>query len=163
MREIPLTQGKVALVDDEDYEQIAIFKWCAYRPKRSKTFYACRGIVRDGKRTTEQMHRKIVDAKVGEKVDHKDQDGLNNTKNNIRRATNAQNLMNRGKQANNRSGYKGVFPSHPDEKAWIARIKVNRRAIHLGTFLTREEAAHAYDLGAIKHHGKFANLNYPRA
>lgn len=163
MKTIHLTQGKVALVDDEDYERVSQYKWCAYKPKGSKTYYACRGVLRSGVQTTEQMHRFILKLSRKSKTDHRDGDGLNNQKFNLRRATNAQNGRNRGKQVNNRSGYKGVFPSHPNEKRWMARLRRSGRPIHLGTFATREEAARAYDAGVRKYHGDFARLNFPEA
>ena len=104
MREIPLTQGKTALVDDEDYEGLSQFRWFAH--KNGKTFYAARsmnpGIVK--------MHRFIlgvVDPKI--EVDHEDCNGLNNQRSNLRRATHGENQHNRGLYRNNPSGYKG-FP-----------------------------------------------------
>ena len=159
MKTIPLTQDKVALVDDADYERVSQFKWCAYRPRSSHTFYACRGVKRNGKWTTEQMHGFIL-GHTG-KTDHRDGNGLNNQWENLRPATSAQNSRNRGKQINNRSGYKGVYPCHPDGRSWVARVRVHGKPIHFGTFANREDAARAYDAGVLKIHGEFARLNFP--
>jgi hypothetical protein len=95
-------------------------------------------------------------------VDHRDGDTFNNCLENIRPATFTQNMWNRKKHSNNTSGYKGVHfkkkqPLHP----WEARINVNKKRIHLGNFVTREEAARRYDLAAVECFGDFARLNFP--
>jgi hypothetical protein len=89
-------------------------------------------------------------------VDHIDLDGTNNRWSNLREATTSQNGANRGKHRDNKSGFKGVYA---DGNKWLACIMVNYRAIRLGLFSTKEEAALAYNEAAKKHHSEFARLN----
>jgi hypothetical protein len=92
--------------------------------------------------------------------DHKDRDGLNNQRDNLRVATHAQNDQNRGLRRDNTSGYKGVS-WRKDKKKWQAHIKVNQHARHLGYFKSKLTAAKVYDTAAIRYFGKFAALNFP--
>ena len=154
MRTIPLSRGLVALVDDEDYEWAAQFKWCAL-PSCS-TFYVPRTEL--PVRRVVQMHRLLLNAPPGIEVDHRDSDGLNNQRSNLRLATHAQNQRNRRAQGNNTSGFKGVCL---DGKRWRAQINLQGRRMNLGRFAAAEEAARAYDAAAREHHGEFARLNFP--
>jgi hypothetical protein len=164
MKQIKLTQGYVALVNDEDYERVNAFKWHAYIATRKdgtiKTIYAKRNIPKiNGKRTTQKMHRFILgitDPKV--QADHKDHNGLNNQRYNLRQATHTQNGRNTRISTMNTSGVKGVG-WHKGAEKWHARIAVDGNRIHLGNFTDKEEAAHAYDAAALKHHGAFACTN----
>lgn len=153
MKVIPLTQGQVALVDDADYESLSKFKWRAYRDHN--TFYAMRNTPRPNRRYV-RMHQEITGLK---KVDHADGNGLNNQRHNLRAASHNENMWNRRLQQNNTSGFKGVYFSKRDQK-WKAQIRFQRQRIHLGYFLTAEEAAKAYDAAALKHFGKFAAPNF---
>ena len=157
--EIELSQGLVALVDDEDYEELNQWKWHAARNGTGDSgFYAVRRISRKGKRTRIFMAREIMNAKVGEQVDHKDGKAtLNNQKSNLRICTNAQNQRNRGPQKNNASGYKGVYPYKKGK--WRAKIQVDKLDIHLGIFDVVTEAALAYNKAALLHHREFAYQN----
>jgi hypothetical protein len=160
MREILLTQGRVALVDDADYEWLSQWKWMASRNK--KTFYAVRKHHHsDGRIDTVLMHRALLSAPAGSQVDHKDGDGLNNCRDNIRTCTLMQNSQNRQIQKNNRSGYKGIY-MHKRTGRWYAKIVANRKIEYLGSFLTPEDAARAYDRAALAHFGEFARLNFPQ-
>ena len=153
-KKIPLTQGKFAIVDDEDYERVNQYKWCAF-----KSAYGVYYAMRFENKKNIPMHRFILG--LGDKkilVDHIDCDGLNNTKSNLRESTHAQNGRNRGKQANNTSGYKGVF-WNKGAKKWIPAIRVDKKMIALGCFDCKIEAAKAYNEAAIKYHGEFARLN----
>lgn len=129
---IPLTQDKAALVDDEDAD-LASWGWCA--AKLRKTFYAQRHIYRDdGVRTSQLLHR-VIGARMsieGE-VDHRDRNGLNCTRKNLRAATASQNKANQALQSNNTSGVKGVSWNKRDCK-WQAKIVVNGKAKAVGTF-----------------------------
>jgi hypothetical protein len=158
MKKIPLTQGKFALVDDEDYEDLIQFKWYAHRC--GNIFYAARTI-RIGKRqTVERMHRRILKLKTGDSkhTDHANRNGFDNQKKNIRICTKKENCRNRLKSRNNTSGFKGVFWYKPTKK-WRAQIQINYKHKHLGYFGSKIEAAKAYNNAAIKYFGKFANLN----
>jgi len=156
---IALTQGKVAIVDDGDFEWLNQFKWCAHKARN--TYYAERAVRVGLKRKQLQMHRFILGLDFGDKRqgDHINMDGLDNRRANLRIATVAENLHNRGKQKNNTSGYKGVFWEKKDKK-WRARIKVDGERMHLGLFHDPADAARAYDKAAKKHHGEFATTNF---
>ena len=154
MKTIPLTQNQVALVDDEDYERVAAFKWCAHR--KPDTFYAVRSSSRllDPLRRQKSiaMHGFIVRAPAGTVVDHRDHNGLNNQRDNLRLCTDALNGGNRRLSSNNTSGYKGVVWNKCCRK-WQAQIEVNKLKIYLGLFDDRTAAAHTYNRAALEHFG----------
>lgn len=158
MREIHLTQGKVAMVDDDDYEELAKFKWCAQEIARK--WYAVRARPYNGKRQHVLMHREILDGEEGMEIDHKDGDGLNNVRSNLRSATHQQNQRNRPKNRNNTSGYKGVTWDKRKGK-WMAKIYCDGKHIFLGYYKNAEEAGQAYDDAAKELHGDFARPNNP--
>ena len=154
MKEIKLTQGKVALVDDEDFEALSQYKWDA--AKNYKTFYAQRNLPRiDGKQVKVSMHCTILGNKW---VDHIDHNGLNNQKSNLRFCTNQQNQMNRRVQENKLSIYRGVS-FHKKNRKWTAGIKINNKSINIGYYDSEIEAARAYNQKAIELFCEFANLN----
>lgn len=155
MREIPLTQGYVALADDEDYEWLSQWRWTVLVRKGRR--YAYRGVFDNGKRVASMyMHRQILGLPPrAPLVDHADHNGLNNQRGNLRIATNGQNIANQqGVRAG--SGYRGVYSCG---NIWRAAIGAKSR--HLGTFPTSEEAARAYDKAAFERWGEFASLNFP--
>lgn len=94
----------------------------------------------------------------GTQVDHRNGNGLDNRKWNLRICSHAQNNMNRGKQKNNMSGYKGVS-WHELGKQWMAHIKIHGEETYLGLYPTKEETALAYNKGAKVYYGEFAKLN----
>ncbi len=158
MKQIPLTQGKFALVDDDEFEILNQFKWCAI--KQGKQFYAVRKGCVGGKQKIIRMHREILglsDPKVF--CDHKNNNGLDNQRVNLRSCSNTENIRNTGKKANNASGFKGVC-FREDTSKFRAQIWVSGKPKHLGYFTCPIEAARAYDTAATMHHGKFANLNF---
>lgn len=154
VKEIELSQGKFALVDDADYDWLSQWKWYT-----SYYGYAVRSVWRDGdNQGLVFMHRQILDAPEGMYVDHMDGDKLNNVRPNIRLATNAQNLCNRGPNKNNTSGFKGVSWNKRSGK-WRSQIWKDGVTHHLGLFADLREAASAYDKAALELHGEFAQTN----
>lgn len=162
MKEIPLTQRKVALVDDVDYEWLIKWKWYAIKKTKRKTWYAAR--MQGGSRKNRKviyMHKEIIGRVPGLEVDHRDGDGLNNQRENLRHCTLAQNQQNKGRYSNNTSGYKGVYKIK-ERDSWTASIRVNRSPVYLGIFKDPVEAAKAYDEAAVQNFGEFARLNFPK-
>lgn len=157
-REIRLTRGMVAIVDDDDYQELARFKWQAVNVSGRK-WYACRSIWRDGKSSRIYMHRQITGAGAGDEVDHVDGDGLNNRTCNLRLATRSQNCANR---ATRKPGlkFKGVYPAKRDG-FWRAYIAHEGKQISLGWHDSQEKAARAYDQAALRFYGAYARLNFP--
>lgn len=154
-KSITLTQGKVALVDDEDFEYLNQWKWFAEK-RGSGLVYAVRNV----KQKPLHMHTQIIKTPKGMVTDHINGDGLDNRRCNLRACTHGENMRNRKVgQVNNKSGYKGAHWSKRQEK-WKAEIRVNGKSIHLGYFNDLIEAAQAYDRAARKYHGKFAKLNF---
>lgn len=157
IRQIPLSRGKFAIVDASDYDWLNQWKW-SYRPNG----YAIRKenvITDDGKlkRKTIRMHRIITNAPDNMEVDHINRNGLDNRRGNLRIVTHAQNMCNQ-KVRTGTSKYKGVIWYNKNNK-WLARIRKNGKAIHLGYFVCEIEAALAYNAAALKYHGEFARLN----
>jgi len=157
-KEIKLTQGKVAIVDDEDFDYLNQFKW--YANKKYKKYYVVRN-VKDiqGKHTLLSMHRFIIgntDSKMH--TDHINGNTLDNRKENLRICTAAENIRNQKQQINNKSGYKGVHWKKLSNK-WYSEIRYKNKSIHLGCFINIMDAARAYNAAAIKYHGEFANIN----
>jgi hypothetical protein len=151
---IPLTQGKFAVIDGEDYDRLSQYTW--YVAKSGSTFYACR--VRG--HTTVHIHREIMRAAEGMICDHKNHKGLDNRKSNLRLCTSSQNARNQQARAGCTSKYKGVC-WHKKHKKWQARIACNSSRMHLGSFDNEIDAALAYDRRAIEVFGEFAWLNFP--
>ena len=159
MKEIKLSQGLVALVDDADYDYLNQWRW--YAGESCNTFYVQRNQwLRDSKKCrTVKMHRLIVgvtDPSV--LVDHKDGDGLNNQRSNLRVCTRQQNNKNRRAVGVGSSGFKGVG-FHSRDKVWWATIGSEGKDFYLGSFKTEIEAAKAYNDAALRLHGEFACLN----
>lgn len=152
MKEIKLTQGKVALIDDADFDWLNQWKWHAH--KRGETFYAARAI----KRKTNYMHRIIMNPPKGVDTDHIDRNGLNCQRSNLRTCNRSQNCRNRSSRTNSYSQYVGVSYYKRDD-FWTARIEVKGKSIYLGIFKKETDAALAYNDAAKKYHGEFANLN----
>lgn len=157
MKEIKLTQGKVALVDDADFEFLNQWKWIAI--KDENTFYAARGEYKNGKQTTLQMHRVLLGL-INPKIEgeHIDRNGLNNQRNNLRIANRSQNCSNRPSFKGSSSKYKGVSRFGNTNK-WRARIQKDSVSKTIGIFNNEQEAALAYNNEAEKLHGDFAYLN----
>ncbi len=153
MKVVPLSKGKSAIVDDDDFEWISEFRWhvndwgYAVRNKR----------VTKGKFTTVGMAREIMEPPAGMEVDHIDRNKLNNSKSNLRIVDKQKNVWNRGANGNNLTGIKGVG-WHKGHKKFHARIRTSERLIHLGYFTDILEAQRVYHDKAIELRGEFVPL-----
>lgn len=158
---MPLTQGKVALIDDEDYDLVARYKWHAHKwGKRSILWYAITNIqLVNSKKTTIRMHTLIMGKLPNLLIDHIDRNGLNNQRSNLRFVTPAQNTYNSIGPENRFSPYKGVHWDKSRSK-WMARIEVKGKQINLGRFDDVVEAARVYDEAASFYRGEYALLNF---
>lgn len=153
MKEIHLTQGKVAIVDDADYEWLNQWKWRA--SKDHNTYYAVRSV---WAKPSIIMHRLILGLIGNEVVDHMDHDGLNNQRNNLRPCTRKQNQQNMRSHLNSTSKYLGVCVNKHRNR-YTVQITGNGKKVFVGHFISEVDAALAYNKAAQKYHGEFANLN----
>lgn len=154
MREIHLSNGQIALVDDCDYEAVSKFKWHANRAGEGRATYAtahCKG-------KTIQMHNLIIDRQPGMVTDHINGNALDNRKENLRLVTHSQNAINRKKKGSS-SKYKGVHRYY--DHGWRACIQHQGKRVNIGVFRDEVEAALAYDRQAFLLFGDFAYLNFP--
>jgi hypothetical protein len=156
--EIPLTQGKVAIVDECD-AHLAAFRWHACRDGR--TWYAKRAKWADGRSRTVILHREILGVPRGVQVDHVNGNGLDCRRANMRPATGAENTRNYRTPSHNTSGYKGII--RRKNGRWQACIRYCGKRTYLGRFGSAEEAARAYDAAALRLHGEFARINFPHS
>lgn len=155
MKSIPLTLGQVALVDDADFEWLSQWKWCAHAHKRGG-FYAVRALCEPGKKKrVVSMHKLLCS---GVNVDHRNGNGLDNQRKNLRPATSSQNGCNRGKPKHNKSGFKGV---HFDKSKgrYVVYVCANGVNKFCGRFDSKISAAVEYNINAIRMQGEFAKLN----
>jgi hypothetical protein len=181
-RRIPLTQGRFAIVDPQDYRRLSSYKWRLCRTRGKNVLYAERSVRLPGGRysrilmhrqimgdlllasstqnpklRTQNYHRYLSDGYV---IDHINGNGLDNRRANLRLATVAQNAWN-SKKRKSRSGYKGVWFA-ADKGLWRAAIVYHGRRIHLGYFTDKIAAAKTYDSAAKKYYGEFAKPNFPK-
>lgn len=157
---IPLTQGKVARIDADDWPRVSRYRWHAVL-SRGYTWYArrrCR--LPGGRRGTHCLHQFVLGLPPGSMVDHIDGDGLNNTRANLRPATPAQNKANSRRYRTNVSGYKGVA-KRTGYNRWQAAITQGGKRHFLGWYPNPEDAARAYDRKARELFGPFAHCNFP--
>ena len=151
--EISLTQGKVAIIDDVDWPLVAPYKWYAdKKPRLREQWYAAAKI--KGKRV--RLHKFLTGWPM---TDHRDGDGLNNRRSNLRPCDTQQNQFNCGKCAGSTSQFKGVCVTPYGH--WRASIRKDYKLRDLGTYKTEEDAARAYDAAASELFGEFARLNFP--
>ena len=161
MKRIPLTQSKFALVDDADYDSLRQYRWLT--EKGRFTCYAARYSHRfAGKNISVKMHRQILGLSRGDKrqCDHRDHNGLNNQRSNLRICTHQENQHNQRRQTRRKSSrFKGVCRVRRRHK-WQAQIKYDNRDIYLGYFSDEIDAAKAYDDAARQYFGEFARPNF---
>lgn len=150
-KEIPLTKGRFAIVDDDLFEELQQYRW------HFTSGYACRSIKVNGEFKTISMHRHIAQAPIDLEVDHINGNGLDNRQCNLRPCTHQENQWNRRNHVRPNQ-YRGVT-WHKKSKKWRARIRAHGKERALGYFSTREDAAKAYNMAASEVYGKFACLN----
>ncbi len=157
-KSIPLTQGKIALVDDEDFEWLMQWKWFYHDG------YAATNSGKWPNRKGAKMHRLIMNTPSGMETDHINCDKLDNRRSNLRICDGTQNQANTNLRNLNTSGYKGVSRHNNRGKPgkWRAQIAIRGKKIHIGLFENLEDAARAYDETAIKYYGEFAKTNFPK-
>lgn len=162
MKTILLMHGYVALVDDEDYERVMTRKWYALRQTDGLVYVASNAIPRRHL-SAARLHTFVMSGNAGLEIDHKNDNGLDCRKENLRLATHTQNSRNRRRHKNNRSGFKGVYrkKQHYGRQPFVAQIRADKKKYHLGNFDCAEMAARAYDAAAQRLHGEFARLNFP--
>jgi hypothetical protein len=148
---VPLGGKRAAVVDAADWEKVGGHRWQEFKSRN--TSYAVRYV-------RVFMHREILDTE--EEVDHKNGDGLDNRRANLRPASRSQNAQNQPKQNRATSSrFKGVHWNTREEK-WVARVGINGKRVYLGSFHSEEDAARAYDAAAQERFGEYAHLNFPR-
>lgn len=161
MKEIQLTKGQVAIVDDEDYEWLSQWKWSAADNKGRGIYYAVRHQRPDG---NVPMHKEVYVRHYGEipegfLIDHKDRITLNNDYRNLRAVTRSESQINRNLQSNNSTGVSGIHWYERDQK-YEVQLSRNGKTVYVRRYADFEEAKAERDKKAIELYGKFAILNY---
>jgi hypothetical protein len=156
MKQIPLTQGKFALVDDADLEWLSQYKWRIHK-KPGGRFYARTSIKINGVWKTVGMHQLIMGLPEQE-VDHRNRNGLDNQRCNLRECSRSHNQQNTIRPGGT-SSFKGVSWQSSRRK-WLAAICVNQKRINLGRYINEIDAAKAYDEAAKLHFGENALTNF---
>lgn len=161
MKQIPLSRGLFATVDDADFDWLNQWKWSALktgRPGAKPKFYAVRTEAckeAGGRRRTILMHRVLSGAGLGQVTDHRDLNTLNNSRGNLRATTQSLNSLNHSGHRDRASRYKGVY-KHKQNPSWVAEF----RGRNAGSYPTEEEAARAYDRAALAYSSDYSRLNF---
>lgn len=145
------SSGKFAKIDDLDFESVSKFSWKLKTYSDRTVQYAYRNI---SAQSRQYLHQFVMQTKG---IDHKNHDGLDCRRSNLRLANQSQNMANKRIGRNNTSGFKGVSWSKVVKK-WHAYISINKKRQHIGYFLTKEDAAAAYGKAARAIFGEFACL-----
>lgn len=164
MKEIKLcgasANGKSMIIDDDDYGMVNKYSWNI--SIKDKNEYASAYLLGSGHRGTRiYAHRLIMNAERGQHIDHKNGDGLDNRRGNLRISTNQENHFNTRKKSKSSSIYKGVTWENR-RKHWVAQIMIDGKHIYIGKFDSEVDAAKAYDSRAKELFGDFANLNFSK-
>lgn len=158
---VPLTQGYEAIIDAADVPLVEGKNWSALVSRNRqgviRTVYARHDVGPRGDRESVLMHRLLAGATGAMDVDHRDSNGLNNRRKNIRAATRTQNNCNQRRSIANKSGFKGVYWFAARGK-WCAEINVSGKRKRLGYFLSIEDAAAAYAAASADLHGEFSRM-----
>ena len=151
-KEIELTQGKIALVDDKDYANLASFNWTALRYSNNNFYAARNSKTVNGERHTISMHRQILGLEYGDGLfgDHINRVTLDNRRSNLRIVNKTNNNRNHGGFSHNTSGHNGVS-WHNQNRCWQAQITVNKKYVYLGTYDNIDDAITARKQGELKH------------
>ena len=147
MKEIPLSQGKIAIVDDDDFEKLNKHKWYALTDGRGHTHYVIRNSPRSSRhRNSIKMHRVIMNPPKGKEIDHINGNALDNRKENLRIVTHRQNMQNQ--HISKTSKHPGVYWDKKNE-IWSAQIRFGGKRRHLGRFADEGEAATTYRVACV--------------
>jgi len=157
-------RGRVAIIDDDDYELVSRHKWHVHQQSRGPGRrpagpYARTGVYVPGDRRTKMILMHVLITGIHTGIDHCNSDGLDNRRENLRPAGQSLNCANARPVSGASSRFKGVR-LHREGK-WEARIRIDSRAIYLGLFADEEAAARAYDSAAIAAWGEFSRPNFP--
>jgi hypothetical protein len=156
-RTLQLSQGFNALIDQDDYPLVGVHKWSAYVTSKGKYVYAVRVKQISGKKDYIFLHRFLMAAPSGMRVDHHNGDTRDHRKENLRLCTISQNSYNM-RRTWGRSRYKGVYFSKKNNK-WCAYINFKKKMFYLGLFVDERDAARTYDARARELFGEFACTN----
>jgi hypothetical protein len=157
-RRIDLGEGEWTILDAVDYYRFGSLKWTINGNGRK--FYATRFVkIGPGKTKTLRLHREIMQAPKDLLVDHKNGDGLDNRRTNLRLATRSQNMYNKPKTKSKTSSRFIGVSFDKGRRKWETRIYYQKRKIWLGRFDDEIDAARAYDKAALEYHKEFARLN----
>ncbi len=156
--EIELTQGKVAIIDEEDWFKIRGFNWHMNHERAGRMYAHAMFNWNRNKHQSFKLHRILLSVNTNQIIDHINRQTLDNRKSNLRICSRNQNQHNHGVSKKNKSGFIGVYYNKKDHK-WFAQIRNNNKLIYIGYFTNPIEAARARDKKAIELHGEFAKLN----
>jgi hypothetical protein len=154
-KQIPLTRGQFALVDDHWFDYLSRWKWIASRSEGTPSYYAMRVVTENGKQKAILMHRVVAKTPEGMPTDHKNHDTLDNRECNLRVATNSQNARNRRVQKNNKLGEKCIYVSSAGN--YRVCVREGYKSVFDKTFQTLDEAIAARNKAVKEFHGEFAH------
>ncbi|MCJ7777394.1 MAG: AP2 domain-containing protein [Sedimentisphaerales bacterium] len=158
-RRIDLGEGEWTIVEPDDYYRLKNFKW--FLSGNGTKFYAARSIkIGPGQTKIVRLHREIMNPPPGLLVDHRNGNGLDNRRANLRPATHSQNMYNKPKTKSKTSSRFIGVTFNKGRRKWETRIYYQKRKIWLGRFDDEIDAARAYDKAALEYHGEFARLNF---